>query len=73
MFADLSAVAMDGSLMFAYVIARAGSPELATAAPCKNHRGLTGECINLVEGNKSHGSTSTGLAGGRVRWTPWTP
>jgi hypothetical protein len=60
MFADLSTVAMDGSLMFAYVVARAGSPKPATAAPCNNRRRLTGECIGLVEGNKSHGSTSTG-------------
>jgi hypothetical protein len=53
MFADLSTVAMDGSLMFAYVVARAGSPKPATAAPCNNRRRLTGECIGLVEGNKS--------------------
>lgn len=60
MLADLSTVAMDGSLMFAYVVAHAGSPKPVTAAPCNNRRRLTGECIGLVEGNKSHGSTSTG-------------
>jgi hypothetical protein len=35
-------------------------PKPATAAPCNNRRRLTGECIGLVESNKSHGSTSTG-------------